>query len=363
METKDSLCHAVDLKQVEHSDYRSLARFAVSFANETRNEDFWLHRFHTWWEANPAFQESIPRGWVLRENGTIKGFLGNIPSMVRLFGRQTVALNITTWRVLSQYRNHSLRLLYRAVRCIDNSVLFDATPSQDAARVLQSLGFRLLRPLEQSRRSVLVVNPTRVLASRLRVRHGSTVLAQVTGPILKAIQTLRLGIPHSRFTSVRLLTTATEAFDDLWRRTQNIYANTNVRTAAVVNWQCFQSDYSRKLLLGCFDGDRLLGYLIGATRTQNELKLLRCLDFWAEPGQHRILGDLLAFLICWAPREGFDLVEIPHFNDPLASQLASLGLLHRGAREEQPIYYKIAGSGSLNSSDSYFGDLQGDRNI
>ena len=63
--------------------------------------------------------------------------------------------------------------------------------------------------------------------------------------------------------AVRVVERAGEDFDGLWEATRGQYANTNVRTAAAVNWLCgWQVEGVRRVLLGCYRGERLVGYLV-----------------------------------------------------------------------------------------------------
>jgi hypothetical protein len=346
------------------ADYARLARFLSSFEDETRAQDFWVRRFNLWWDANPAFQEGVPRGWVLCVDNTIKGFLGNVPSQVQLFGRTVTAFGVTTWRVLPAYRSHSLRLLHQALRCAKGSISFDTTPSDDVVRILKSLKFQLLPHFENLKRSVIILNLRRFLASKL---HGK-VLADAGGwlaePVLRAFQDWRLGVRRKcDGIEVRHLTRADSSFDELWVRTRNLYSNTSVRSAAAINWHCFVNEDFRKFLFGCFIAERLVGYLIAASRIRDGLKVLSCLDVWLDPDVHLALSVLLAATRHRAQEVDFDLLEIPHYNHSLGRRLNSLCLFQRTAVGERSAFYKIQELDSLDPAESYFVGMQGDRGL
>jgi len=355
---------AVEVRLVMPADYACLARFLSSFGDETRAQDFWVRRFNLWWDANPAFQEGVPRGWVLCVDNTIKGFLGNVPSQVQLFGRTVTAFGVTTWRVLPAYRSHSLRLLHQALRCAKGSISFDTTPSDDVVRILKSLKFQLLPHFENLKRSVIILNPRRFLASKL---HGK-MLADVGGwlaePVLRAFQDWRLGVRRKcDGIEARHLTRADSSFDELWTRTRHLYANTNVRSAAAVNWYCFTDENFRKHLFGCFSAERLVGYLIATSRIRDGLKVLACLDVWLDPDAHLALSVLLAATRHRAQEDDFDLLEIPHYNDSLARRFKALCLFQRSAVGDRSAYYKIEEVAALDQAGSYFVGMQGDRGL
>ncbi len=355
---------AVHVRSVAPNDYTCLARFLSSFADETRSEGFWIRRFNLWWDANPAFWEGIPRGWVLWVNNAIKGFLGNVPSQVQLSGRTLTAFGVTTWRVLPAYRSHSLRLLHQALRCAKGSILFDTTPSDGVVRILERLKFHRLPHFENLRKSVIILNLRRFLASRFHRRAPAAVGAWLGGPVLRAFQDWRLRLNGTcDGIEVRHLTRADSSFDELWVRTRHLYANTNVRSAAAINWQCFVDEDFRKLLFGCFIAERLVGYLIAASRIRNGLKVLSCLDVWLDPDAHLALSVLLAATRHRAQADEFDLLEIPHYNHSLGRRLKSLCLFQRTAVGERSAFYKIQELDPLDPAASYFVGTEGDRGL
>lgn len=355
---------AIQVRTVMRADYTSLIRFLASFPEETRGEDFWLRRFDLWWDGNPAFHEGVPRGWMLSEDGAINGFLGNVPTQVQLFGRPVIAFSTTTWRVLPSHRNHSLRLFYQALRAAKGSIFFDATPSDDAVRILESLKFQLLPHLANPRKSLVILNPERVLRSRILSKVPTAVAAWLGAPILRVFQNHRLHLgTKPNGTEVQHLTRADSSFDELWLQTRQLYANTNVRSAAVINWQCFANEDFRKFLFGCFRAERLVGYVIVASRVRDGLRVLACLDIWLDPDTPSALPELLRYVWNWSREGGFDLIEIPHYDRSLERRLDSLGLFQRNAAGEMPAYYKIPESGVLDPAASFFVGLQGDRGL
>lgn len=350
---------AVQLRALTRADYPALLRFLSGFEDEVRDESFWSKRLSLWWDLNPAFDETIPRGWIVSDENAVKGFFGNIPTRVQLAGNIVTAFNATTWRVAPECRNYSLSLFYQAVRAARDSIFFNTTPSDDVIKILDVYKFRLLPHAENSQKSVIVVNPKRLAESRVRGRFRSAVLALAGAPVAGALQILRLRFGQMPAgVEVRELAGADGVFDELWLRTRHLYANTNVRFAGAVQWQCFASPEFRKLLFGCFAGDRLAGYIIARARIREELNVLRAVDVWLDPDQPFALPSLLRFVQEWAAEHGLDMVEVPHFNTSLARQLAALGLLRRAASGEERGYYLAPRA--LEAAQSYFVALQGD---
>jgi len=355
---------AVQVRPTGREDYQTLARFMAGFANETRGEQFWLDRFRFWWDENPAYCEETPRGWILWARDQIKGHFGNIPIAFQLNGKIVTSFNSTSWRVMASHRNYSLNLLHRWSRCASDSILFNATPSEDAARIMQAVKFPLVPQGTSVTKSTIVVAPRRVLASRTNGKVFSSLAGAVGGPVLGLVQACKARLGRaSQPTKVRLLTRADSAFDQLWARTRHRYAHTNVRSAAAIQWYCFGSEHFRKTLIGCFDGERLAGYAIITKGVRNAMNVAACADLWLDPDSPAALADLLRFSKTWADEEGLDIIEIPHFNHALGQQLSRLGLFQRTSAGEQPAYYKASSIGELNPAESYLVGLQGDRGI
>jgi hypothetical protein len=351
---------ATVLRLVTTADYPALARFAATFEDETRDEQFWLKRFDLWWDKNPAFRESVPRGWIIWEDGAIKGFLGNVPSDFLLNGKPVTALSTTTWRVLPSHRNHSLKLFFQAIRCAKGSIFFDTTPNDDAVAVVKGLKFQLFPYNVNPVKSFLFVNTKRVLQSR-----GMGAFAAWLGaPALRVLQNFRLRLgPIVANTSVRVLNLADVSFDELWQRTQSRYSNTSVRTAGAINWQCFGSETTRKSLIGCFCGEKLVGYLIVARGVRNGLRIASCVDVWLDPEFPAALANLLSFSRRWAKEQEIDAIEVPHLNQSLGQQLNALGLFQRTINDEQPSYYKAPDVGALDAATTFLTGIQGDKGL
>ena len=111
----------LEIKAIVKSDYNPLSEFLSNFNNKkTENKKYWIDKLNYWWEQNPAFSESIVRGWVIKkkDSDTILGFIGNIPSYFNLEGKETIVCNATTWRVDLKYRNQSLILLSLSRFCV-----------------------------------------------------------------------------------------------------------------------------------------------------------------------------------------------------------------------------------------------------
>ena len=59
-----------EVSRVSEADYAALSSFLADFPeDESGSADAWLRRMRTWWDLNPAYDDALTRGWLLREQG------------------------------------------------------------------------------------------------------------------------------------------------------------------------------------------------------------------------------------------------------------------------------------------------------
>jgi hypothetical protein len=99
------------LREARFDDHSQVAALALKFDLDTEDYEAWVHL----WTANPAYREikgKFPMGWVLEApDGSIAGYLGNIPLSYEFEGRKLLAATTRSWVVDSAYRAYSLLLL------------------------------------------------------------------------------------------------------------------------------------------------------------------------------------------------------------------------------------------------------------
>lgn len=362
MLTKTS--EAIELLPLSVEDYEALIRYLVSFPGETRDAEFWRDRFRLWWEDNPAFSDAFEKGWVLKKRGDIIGFLGNFPTHFQLAGEPVIANNATTWRVSPDYRKYSLRLLYRQIDYSKETVLFMTTPSETVSRVAQTLKYQSIQRGHQGT-SVLITNFEKVLAASLFEKGVSRLVAKGLAPVFDLIQKFR----HSPSLEggeieVREIFKADSSFDELWKRTSNRYAHTNIRTAEVINWYCFGSLNFGKKLFGVYRKDRLLVYAIFANYRDEKLNRLQCLDFWGEPGEENAVNCLVHYMREYARKHSIDLIKFQGFSREMSRLFQELGLFKTPSRKAYEYFkIKLKLSSPLTEPNLYFTYMLGDAGL
>lgn len=350
-----------DLLSLSPEDDAPLAHFLAAFPQETRDPEFWHDRFRLWWDHNPAFSSGFERGWVLKDKGKIVGFLGNFPSYFQWSGETILVNNATTWRVSLNYRNYSLRLLFKQMNYSRESLLFLTTPNNDVKRIVQILKYQLI-PGDGRRVSVLFTHFEKVWDTLLHNHRVSHLIAKGLAPLCGLIQGLRLNLSHKgEGLHVREVFRADSSFDELWERTRRRYLHTSLRTAEVINWYCFGSPNFRKKLFGVYRGDRLLLFAIFSNPPGRRLNLLECLDLWGESEEKGVVTALVKYLIEYARGHSIDWIKFHSFSPEVGRLFKRLGLFQIPAPESRK-YYKmyLKPRDPLTERNAYFTDTVGD---
>jgi hypothetical protein len=114
----------VTLREVEDTDIIPLADF-LSMGFPYTTKEFWVPLFELWWNSNPAYTDQFPRGWVLEQNSSIVGFIGNIPVKFLIRGVVHIAAVANSWYVDPSVRGlFSLKLFNEYLKQKSASLFF-----------------------------------------------------------------------------------------------------------------------------------------------------------------------------------------------------------------------------------------------
>jgi hypothetical protein len=99
------------LREVRFDDHSQVAALALKFGLDADDSRAWKNL----WMDNPTFREikvKFSMGWVLEAaDGSIAGYLGNIPMRYELEGRRILVATGRSWVVDAAYRPYSLLLM------------------------------------------------------------------------------------------------------------------------------------------------------------------------------------------------------------------------------------------------------------
>ncbi len=101
----------------------------------------WHQRLAHWWDENPFAGDSPCRGWILRHDGALVGFLGIIPTRYAHAGGMVPALIVTSWAVAKEHRNAALAMGVQIQKLRPDFLLLQTTPSAQVREVITRLGW------------------------------------------------------------------------------------------------------------------------------------------------------------------------------------------------------------------------------
>jgi hypothetical protein len=342
-----------ELFPVTTNDYEEVATLLSTIFASSSSKNYYLDIFNFWWDKNPAFSEDMERGWTIKKGGDIKGFLGVIPTFFQLCGKQKVIFNQTYWFVAKDFRKFSMDLFYRRLNVSKNSISFSSTASPRVAAIKKARGYIPL-PRITPGRSVIFFDCKNTLKKRLKNRHIPEAIINLGSFAINKFQLLRLKTALKVDSSnVREIFEIDESFDDLWKRTQNIFLNTNVRKAHILQWLCFSNKRQKIKVFAYYEDDKLWGYLILALK-EYEANIWICLDLWVDPLQSKALSALITKAVQEARQERGDMIIFNHFSADIARMCKAMGMIRFPSRKNELIRISSKYKEIIQAQNSYF---------
>lgn len=347
---------SVEIRELQSSDYLSLALFNSNFPEDTRNETEWLARFKYWWDENPAYDETWTRGFLLLDGDRIVGFVGSFPTLFKAGDEVVKAFNGTTWRVCEDYRKFSIDLWEKNREISKDFYSFNTTPTPDVSKLVTLMGYERYSFIDD-KASFLIGNDE--LLSHFLSGKLPVFIRDIGFCILRLWQ-FRLNILSSEGLKVNLQPRNHDDLDDLWRRTKDQFTHTNVRNRESVEW------YSKnKLIKYVYHGNTLVSYGIYLLAYPNQRigYYVVLVDFWYD------FKFELSLIVNALVKSDISLlnqdklitsIRYPHYTQDLARILIRIGMLKY--RYHFAGYIKRAKGMKHNSisGSSYHTLLQGD---
>lgn len=140
----------------------------------------------------PWADADAPRGWVLVDGGRAVGFLGAVVVDRPIDGKEYRFCNLTTWYVDPDHRGSSLAMFRPLLRMRD-LVITDFSPSIDAQRISERLGFETIDAASR------LFEPGTGRSASLDVRPGDLGRLGLLGPAERRIVRDHQWIPTCRW--------------------------------------------------------------------------------------------------------------------------------------------------------------------
>lgn len=308
------------VRELEDKDFTPIAEFMAQGFPDTLakgypyiSKEFWLSMFEYWWALNPACTDKFPRGWVLENDSTIVGFLGNIPVKYSFRGEDKIAAAANTWYVDP------------SVRGLSSLMLFDKFAKQKSASLLLSRAVDFSRtilfskfmfekyvlPVSQ-KEYVYIINKKKVVYNvfsfliTIRISKLSEFLElyKKLGFFMWAYvyqKPVVQGNPDEGYIS-SLCTSCDDAFSRIWEPYLNSHDISLSRDTKTLNWLYFSSArFSERLVMQCRrkSDKTLAGYMVFDIQRvkPSDEGTLYLMEMCIENDNPEVLASLLSFAI------------------------------------------------------------------
>ena len=286
--------------ELERRALTDLARFLASvFGGETQ---LLQNLFAHWWTLNPAWDPSIPRGWLVRsDKKAIIAFTANIPFKYMIDGKPALCCATGSTAVDPHFRGAGLaKTVGRKFLSQSAGDLLVGTDSTlVAAGLWRSLGMKSLDACWQRSNYRVLAHGRSLVEGHSMPEDSSRLVGRIAGTSLGfALDTIAFVTRRSKTPSVERID-GFSAFDaDSLDACRASHATTYAyRDVPTLNWLYFGTPNVKqtRAVLVARSGNRLVGYLAMKQWAGNSYYLLECRCRDADP---EIARELL-----WAARD------------------------------------------------------------
>jgi len=337
------------LREARFEDHSQIAALASRFDLHMESFPAWTHL----WTNNPACrapQNNFPIGWVLDSGeGSIAGYLGNIPMAYELKEQRFVAATTRAWVVDTPYRSYSPLLLatYFQQRNIDLFLSTTVNPLSEPAYC----SFQSSRiPVGAWDRTLFwITNHRGFVASYLR-KNNRTVAGPLSYPFSAGLfvrdAIMRSGLPKTSDFSVQPCAAFDDRFQPFWESLKIKKSNILIadRSQEALDWHFkFALQQNRAWIYTVEGRSGLLAYSVFLRHDFQQVGLtrMRLADFQCIDAENSvdILTAMLATAIDRCRKESIHMFELVGATPPLEKRLAAYSP-HRRSLGSWLFYYK-----------------------
>jgi len=244
----------VQIKQFELSDQEALLSFLrVAYADDPRRSDpvFWRWQFL----ENPYVTVDNMPLWVVKSGDKIVGQVAAIPVLLKVGDEERRALWIVDYVVLPEYRSGGvgIRLLQASESYCPISLTLGY--NEKAAMVMSRLKWKLLGRIHRYQILLFPGHTARKISHFAPARRLANLLYRPFRPAPKELQPGDDG-------ALRQVTQFDSSFDELWQEASVQWPCAIVRNSRFLDWQFKRQPGKHYDILGYYENERLLGYVI-----------------------------------------------------------------------------------------------------
>jgi hypothetical protein len=305
----------IKVREVEDRDLVPLAEFLPrGFPLTTK--DFWVEVFDFWWTSNPAYTPHIPKGWVLENDTTLVGFIGNIPVHFQVRGAMEIAAVSNSWYVDPSVRGiFSLRLFNEYLKQKNISLfLFKEEDDENVMNILHKYKFTEYILPSSRTEYAYIIDKTKVkflvrkflFTRRFPKMHELPEFFKRVGMFIGAYlyqkPVNRENSAAGQEYSTSLCTYCKEDFSRLWEPHQISCDVSLSRDTKTLNWLYFSSGIpNKRAVIQChrLRDKTLAGYMVFDFKQSEMTNVVKMslTDICIKDYDPRVLASLLSFAI------------------------------------------------------------------
>ena len=304
----------ITIDTVTEEDIIPLAEFLQNSPPfKATTKETWLRRFEIWWNLNPAWTDRFPRGWILKNDSSIAGFIGNIPVKFLISGKEKIAVAAVTWYVDPSVRGMSSLRLFNAFQKQNYASLYlfnsDSPPlihivtkNKFKEYVLPRFQMKYLSLLDRTKvvfimRKFLFAESitTTAEASAFMVRFGQLLRAYVYQKPL-----MQTGTEPNKDYITSICTSCDDAFSRIWDRSLDACDIALSRDTQTLNWIYFSSiEPNERVVIQCrrSHDNSLAGYMVFdiMRKTASDVGMMHLMDMCLADEDPYLLASLVSF--------------------------------------------------------------------
>lgn len=357
------------IEEIHKDDYQETAEFLARGWNKDHN--FWLDRFEFLWDKNPAFPEDPHRGFVIKKDGNIAGFLGYFPTKFQLHGRETVASNGFGLIVAPELLGSGLgvKLKYKHAKLSKDKISFATTANQFSMKMNASLGYHLLpRGIhDYNLFSVVPINSF----NTIKLFYYYYKLSRSLYALNKFCSNIKIiknkisennSLNKSLETKVVKIDQAGKEFDNLWENTKNLYDNTNIRNSEIIKWYLIPTKQANREIYASYIYNELTGFIVVKESKFRGIRFMLCLDLWfKKDNKENTIKSLIYFAKKQAVIKKCNAILLPNFSKYVSSIFDKFALFKLIGPKRNDLFLLQDKSVQISEQDSYFTYMHGDR--
>lgn len=242
------------IKQLELSEKDALLDFLrIAYAANPRMSDskFWDWHFLD----NPYVEANNLPVWIAKDGSEIVGQLAATPVKLKIDDQLRDAIWILDLVVRPDFRRKGLaKKLVRAAEAFCPLRLGMNTAEQHSTALLESMGWKMFGKVPRYNKLLF---PGEALREISRIKSLRSIANTVFAPLRPKIKS-----DFFEKSNLRFVESFDESFDALWRVAASQWTCAVVRESAALNWQYVNQPDKKFDVLGYYENEKLLGYII-----------------------------------------------------------------------------------------------------